>query len=318
MLPSPNSFSDNHNSNTITTLSPIALFTYNRPDHTEQTLNALMKNRLSGESILYIYSDGARTEADQAAVQAVRTVLRKEQWCKEVHIIERSKNFGLADNIIEGVSQMVNQYGKVIVLEDDVLAAPGFLDYMNVALTYYEKETAVMHISGYMFPLGVDLPETFFLNTTSCWGWGTWKRSWNYFNPDPQALLNKLEKKGIAKKFDMGGHAGFIDQLANNINGNIKTWAVKWNASMYLNNGYALHPGKSLTQNIGNDGTGENHVDCENFLIEDLAKAVNIRPIKITESKIARNAMEQFYLDLNTERKKPLERIKRLLKKLSV
>lgn len=277
-----------------------------------------MGNRLASESVLYIFSDGARADVDEKDVAAVRAVIRKKKWCKEVHIIERSKNFGLADNIIEGVSQMVNQYGKVIVLEDDVIASPGFLDYMNVALTYYEKETAVMHISGYMFPLGVDLPETIFLNTTSCWGWGTWKRAWNYFNPDSQALLNKLEKKNWTKKFDMGGQAGFVDQLLNNINGNIKTWAVKWNASMFLNNGYALHPSKSLTQNIGNDGTGENNVDCENFLIEDLASIVNIRPIKLEESKVARDAMEQFYLDLNTERKKPIERIKRLLKKLSV
>lgn len=277
-----------------------------------------MANRLASESILYIFSDGPRSEYDIKGVEQVRSVLHKKKWCKEVHIVERPKNLGLADNIVDGVGQTVQKYGKAIVLEDDVITAPGFLDYMNVALTYYEQQLDVMHISGYMFPLGINLPETFFLNTTSCWGWGTWKRAWQHFNPDAQALYKQLEAGNLTNKFDMGGHAGFVDQLINNINGNIKTWAVKWNASMFLKDGFALHPNRSLTQNIGNDGTGENLVDCEDFLIDNLADIINIRPIKIEESKVARDAMERFYLDLNNQRRKPIERIKRLLKKLSV
>ena len=148
-------------------LAPIVLFVYNRPWHTEQTLNALMQNELADQSVLYIYADGPKenaTEEQLKKIEEVRHVIRTKKWCKEVHIIESEKNKGLADSIINGVTEIVNKYGKVIVLEDDIVTSKGFLKYMNEALELYKEEDKVYHISGYMFPVKGNCLKPFFID----------------------------------------------------------------------------------------------------------------------------------------------------------
>ena len=176
-------------------LAPIVLFVYNRPWHTEQTLEALSANKEVQESILYIYADGPKentTSEELEKIAQVRKVLRNKQWCKEVKIIESVNNKGLADSIIEGVTTVVNNHGKVIVLEDDIVVSTGFLKYMNDALNLYENEEKVMHISGYMFPVKERLPETFFYKQASCWGWATWANRWEELKTSPKEIYNQL------------------------------------------------------------------------------------------------------------------------------
>ena len=123
-------------------LAPIILFVYNRPWHTEQTLRALMANELAVESELYIYADGPKPNATDEQLQKIREVrqlIRQEQWCGKVHVVESEKNKGLANSVINGVSEIVNKYGRIIVLEDDLKTSPTFLTYMNQALEYYES-----------------------------------------------------------------------------------------------------------------------------------------------------------------------------------
>src|SRR2546423_14535813 len=147
------------------TLAPVSLFVYNRPWHLKQTLESLEKNFLSGQSVLYIYSDGPRADATPEQLQKikeVRSLIRSKKWCKETYIIESETNKGLAKSIIEGVTELVNDFGKEIVLEDDLVLSPGFLKYMNEALTLYESEERVMHVSGYIFETSLKLPETLF------------------------------------------------------------------------------------------------------------------------------------------------------------
>lgn len=148
-------------------MAPVVLFVYNRPMHTEQTLEALHQNELADESILYIYADGPKGNLTKDAIEKIirtRRVIRKKKWCKEVHIIESTHNKGLADSIISGVTDTVNRYGKAIVLEDDVVTSKGFLRYMNDALVMYEHDAGAMHISGFIpYTRGAAaLPETFF------------------------------------------------------------------------------------------------------------------------------------------------------------
>ena len=143
-------------------LAPVVLFVYNRLDHLRQTLEALLKNPEAPESIVYVFSDGPRGEHDAAQVNAVRSFIRSVAGFKEIHVIERPRNLGLADNIIDGVSTVLKQSDSVIVLEDDIETSPGFLRYMNDALDLYRNESRVMHVSGYMFPVKGRLPSTFF------------------------------------------------------------------------------------------------------------------------------------------------------------
>lgn len=286
-------------------LAPIILFVYNRPWHTQQTLDALAKNDLAKESILYIYADGAKENATQQDLQKIdeaRGIISAFEGCKETHIVTRDKNWGLADNIIDGVTKIVNQYGKIIVLEDDILTSVGFLKYMNDALDLYQNEERVMHISGYMFPVKKELPSTFFYNTASCWGWATWAISWANFNPNSKELLEQINSQNLRKKFNVEDTYDFYGHLEANVNKQMKTWAVRWYASFFLKNGYALHPYPSLTQNIGFDGDGENCGVSDAFKWKSLTHSIALKAENIIESREAIAAMKKFNL-LNTTTK---------------
>ena len=185
--------------------APILLFVYNRPAHTRQALEALSRNTLSADSDLFIYSDAARSEADRAAVEEVRRIVREAKGFRQVHVTEREQNWGLARNIIDGVTTMVNRYGRVIVLEDDLVVAPHFLQFMNNALDVYADVPQVGHIQACDFTNDPGLPDMFLIKWTGSWGWATWKRAWQFFNPDGKALLEELERKKLTYTFDFNG-----------------------------------------------------------------------------------------------------------------
>ncbi len=157
-------------------LSPIALFVYNRLEETQKTIEYLTKNELAEKSKLFIFSDGFKDEKDKLKVNEVRNYLRTIRGFEEIKIIEKEKNYGLANSIIKGVTGVVNEYGKVIVLEDDLLTSPYFLKFMNDALYLYERENRVGAICGYVYSMKEQLPETFFLRFFNSWGWATWKK----------------------------------------------------------------------------------------------------------------------------------------------
>jgi len=258
----------------MSNLSPIALFVYNRPDHTRRTVEALRKNELSNESNLIIFSDAAKSSKDNKAVCEVREYIDSVDGFKTVKIIERDVNYGLARSIIEGVSSLCSSYGKVIVLEDDLVTSPYFLTYMNDALNTYQDNEAVMHISGYMLPIDTtNLEETFFLRNSSCWGWATWDRSWKYFRKEPKKLIGEYTRSMI-RHFNMDGYYDFWSHVLLNENGLINTWAIFWYASIHKQKGLCLHPASSMVNNIGHDGSG---VNCEEN---------NLYNAKIAQNKI--------------------------------
>jgi len=290
----------------INRLAPVVLFVYNRPKHTLKTLRALQKNKGSAETDLYIFCDGAKPNANSSnlqKIQEVRQLVRSEKWCKTVTIREAKSNQGLADSIVKGVTEIINKYQKIIVLEDDIETSPLFLKFMNEALDFYENEEKVMHLSGYMFPVKVPLPPTFFFNTTSCWGWATWKRAWDYFNPDAEFLLHELQTRNLTHQFSVESSSSHLQQLEANVNGTLKTWAVKWYASVFLQNGFCLHPYPSLTQNIGQDSTGVHSGSTNYYTVPELAETITLEKIPLKESEKARKAMQYFW---KNEPKAPL------------
>ncbi len=270
----------------MTQLAPITLFVFNRPEHTLKTLEALKNNYLSNQSELIIFSDGPKSDADIEAIEETRKIIKSVNWCKDLITHESKDNKGLARSIVEGVTEIVNYYGKIIVLEDDIVTSPGFLTYMNEALKLYESEEKVFHISGYMHPIDRKLPETFFYNVNSCWGWGTWKRAWRHYLDDAKELYNELIKNDINwNDFNKGQGKSFQNQLLRNINGTLNTWAVKWHASIYLKQAFCLHPGKTLVKNIGFDGSGERKGDSEKYFNPQLTKKIAVRRIPLKENK---------------------------------
>ena len=275
-------------------LAPIALFVYSRPWHTRQTVTALQKNDLSKESSLFVFSDGPRFERDRKNVMAVREYINQIKGFKSVTVVEREVNFGLARSIISGVTEIVNRYGKIIVLEDDIIVSPYFLKFMNEALEFYQEEHKVISIHGYIYPMKIRPPETFFIRGTDCWGWATWKRGWDLFEPDGRKLLNELKRGRLEKKFDINGAYPFTKMLKNQIRRKNDSWAVRWYASAFLNDKLTLYPGRSLAQNIGFDNSGT-HCYGTNVLDTEISgEPIPLKPIPIEENVVVLKGIEEY------------------------
>lgn len=296
-------------------LAPILLFAYNRPRHLQHTVEALAHNPLAQESELFVFSDGARTEDDREDVELVRSYIHTIEGFKTVHRIERDRNYGLAANIIDGVTDIVNRYGRVIVLEDDLVTAPGFLQFMNDALDTYADEPRVGHIQAYDFTQNPRLPETFLIKFTGSWGWATWQRAWQHFNPDGQYLLNELHRRHLTRRFDFNGKYGFTRMLRRQVEGKNNSWAIRWNASLFLQDILSLNVGRSLVQNEGFDGSGT-HCGADHLyearLYKERLKVEKISPV--TENLEARKIFERYYARTNSLWAKGMRRLQSLLK----
>ena len=297
------------------TCAPILLFVYNRPEHTRRCIESLTRNALAADSTLYIYADGPKDTTQQTAVDEVRSYLRTISGFKTVNLIERKENWGLARNIIDGVTTQVNRYGKVIVLEDDLVVAPYFLQFMNDALETYKDEPKVGHIQACDFTQDPSLPDTFLIKWTGSWGWATWERAWKHFNPDGKALLEELEQRKLTYTFDFNGKYGFTRMLRRQIEGKNNSWAIRWNASLFLKDILSLNVGRSLVQNEGFDGSGTNcgggGLYASNLHLAPLP-VQKISPIE--ENKAARQAFVRYYARTNSFWAKAIRRIKRTLK----
>ena len=281
-------------------LAPIALFVYNRPWHTHQTIEALQKNELAANSDLFIFADGANKPEHVDAVRDVREYLRTITGFSSVSIIERDENFGLAKSIITGVTEIVNKYGRIIVLEDDMVTSPYFIRYMNEALDMYENEERVVSIHGYIYPIKAKLPDTFFLKDTGCWGWGTWKRGWDLFEPDGNKLLNELINRNLTKKFDLNGSYDFTKMLRDQINGKNNSWAIRWQASAFLKDKITLFPGQSLLKNIGHDSSGVHCGATKCFEVELASKPLSVTKIPIEENHYILKELENYFKSIKS------------------
>lgn len=275
-------------------LSPIILFVYNRPWHTQKTIEALQENILATESELFIYSDGAKSDDQKESVNAVREYIKEIQGFKKVTIIERHINFGLANSIIDGVTKIVNEFGKVIVLEDDLVTSPYFLSYMNNSLSLYENDESVASIHGYIYPID-NLPDTFFIKGADCWGWATWKRAWDVFEPNGTVLLKKLMSRGLKYEADFNGSYHYTKMLEEQIIGKNNSWAIRWYMSAFLENMLTLYPGKSYVENIGNDGSGT-HCSQSSFFSQEVDHLYEkLTKINLEENIVAKQKMQCFF-----------------------
>ncbi|WP_455498033.1 glycosyltransferase family 2 protein [Coprobacter sp.] len=276
--------------------APIALFVYNRLQHVQCCIESLRKNFLSGESELFIFSDGAKSPDQEENVFAVRKYIHNIKGFKQLHIIECAENKGLAFSIISGVTDLVNRYGKIIVLEDDLVVSPWFLTFMNDALEIYKDEENVVNINGHLLKGKEPFPETFLLSFANSWGWGTWKRGWDLFETDGNKLLSELKNRNMTREFDFGGAYHFTRMLKEQIEGKNNSWAIRWNASVFLNNKLSLNAGRSLVANNGFDGTGTHCDKYELFTTDLYTGQVKVEKLPfLVENKSARMMLGRIY-----------------------
>jgi hypothetical protein len=290
-------------------LAPIVLFVYNRPKHARLTIEALQKNLLVSESELFIYSDGPKRESDREVVDEIRQYLAAVDGFTRITIIKREQNMGLANSIISGVSEVLSRYGKIIVLEDDMITSPYFLRYMNEALELYEHEERVISVHGYLYPVQERLPETFFLKGADCWGWGTWKRGWDLFESDGTKLFKELKARRLEQRFDFNGTYDYIKMLKGQASGKNDSWAVRWYASALLNDRLTLFPGHSLVQNIGTDKSGIHCNETDVFRTGVALKPVYVERLMPEENNDALAIFQSYFESVRLPLHKRLLRI---------
>lgn len=234
---------------------PVAIFCYKRLDHLQKTVASLLACPEAQNTAVTFFSDAARNAVDYSSVQRVRDYIRELDGFYKVTIVERPYNFGLKKSILEGVTNMLSESEGVIVLEDDIVVAPGFLGYINMALAKYRLIKSVCSISGFSY-IDFKSRPSYFLLQPMCWGWATWSDRWGDFTSkiDPGYSLSRSERR----MFNYEGGFDFFKQYALNSNGKINTWYVFWYLYCFSNNLLSLYPAKTLTRNLGFDGTGDN------------------------------------------------------------
>jgi GT2 family glycosyltransferase len=274
--------------------APIALFVYNRPEHTRRTIKFLQQNLMAEESRLYIFSDAAKDTTNQSLVAEVRDFIRQVDGFKHVEIIERKSNMGLANSIIDGVSRLVKEYGKIIVFEDDLISSMYTLQYFNDALNRYQNEDTVMHIGAYMYPLKEEnLPDTFFYRAATSWGWATWDRAWKHFEPDIDLIISRFDQEK-KHQFSIEGTMNFWKQIQEFKSGKNNSWAIRWYASIFLRGGLTLNPSKSLINNIGHDGTGIHSGMNDIYHVIINPRPIQSFPEKIEEDQLVYHSIKSF------------------------
>lgn len=288
--------------------APIALFVYNRPSHTKNLIDSLLANKEAEKSELIIISDAPKHEG-VTGVDEVRKYIKTVGGFQSVKIIERQENFGLAKNIITGVTKLLEEYGRLIVLEDDLIVSPWFLAYMNDGLNLYAEDEKAGSIHGYVYPVREQLPETFFLRGGDCWGWATWKRAWSFFEPDGKKLLSQIKQRGLVREFDLNNSYPYYRMLQKQVEGKNSSWAVRWHASLFLRDMLTLYPGTSFVNNQGADDSGTHLKSTNVFDVPVAQNYAGIRKIELQESEAGRKSFSNFFFSIH---KNPLKRIFRL------
>ncbi len=233
-------------------LAPIIVFAYNRPRHIKRTVDALKRNRYADQSDLIIYSDGPKEGESDSQIRMVREYLNSISGFRSITITERVKNIGLANSMISGVTEVVDKFDKVIVVEDDLDLSPDFIRFMNEALNQYDNDERVMQISGHMFNLSFESEtDAVFLPFTTSWGWATWKRAWDCFDPLMTGYKKLRNNKLLKNKFNLDGAYDYFKLLESQIEGKVDSWAIRWYLDVFLAGGMVLYPVHSLVKNSG-------------------------------------------------------------------
>lgn len=287
--------------------APVVLFAYRRPDHLERSLRSLASNSLAHSTQVTIYCDGPRGSQDREAVELTRAVAKNAQDFAGLTVIEREENLGLAQSVITGVTEVLGSHDRVIVMEDDLVVSTDFLDYMNQGLRIYRDADQVISIHGYMYAVPPILPQSVFLRGADCWGWATWRRGWELFEPDSRKLLEELDRSPDRADFDFNGAFPYRQMLKDQAEGGIDSWAIRWYASAFLQNKLTLYPGQSLVENIGQEGSGTHSESAISHEVQATRIGLPLEPIEICESELARNTVSQTLLSARNDFSNPLK-----------
>lgn len=299
-------------------VAPVILFAYNRPEHLIRTMRTLARCELASQSKVIVMMDGPRHEEDRSKQQMMIYDLQLVRGFASIDVRTREVNLGLEQNISSGVTAVMAEYGRAIVLEDDILVSPHFLRFMNDALEFYQDKRQVWHISGWNFPIAAaDLPSSFLWRTALGWGWATWADRWQHYKRDPVALIQRWDQIDI-QQFNLYGGYDFWEQVVKNASGQLHTWAVFWYSTIFENGGLCLNPTKAMTTNIGFDGSGTHDAGIEFTLAYDpqFDYAKDSLPTVLQENRQVVSAIIQYNKQMQLEKRVAKNQTNKDLKKV--
>lgn len=237
--------------------TPVAFFAYNRPEHADRALRSLSTCRRFNECDLFLFADGPKNDEAKQKVEATRELLRHWAERLDANLVERPVNLGLARSIHAGVSELCDRYGRVVVVEDDLVLGADFLDFMIAALDRYGDDPTVMQLGGYtLSPPERVSDDAFLLPVTTTWGWATWRRSWKYFSWEPEGLEQARGDAEWQRLFDLNGPGFYTNMLEDRLAGRNDSWGILWWYAVSRRRGLVVYPAQSLVWNGGFDGSG--------------------------------------------------------------
>lgn len=282
-------------------LAPVAVFAYNRLDKIKACLEALEKCELAYKVNLFVFADGYKGEKDKEKVSEVQNWLQKYAISENltfsnVSVDIKKHNVGLADSIISGVTDLMDKYGKVIVVEDDLIVSPYFLRYMNEGLEFYKNNKMIWAMASY----GYDLKalkkydhDIYFGYRASSWGWASWKDRWDTVDWEVSDYHQLMEDKKAQKKFCRGGR-DLLTYLTMQMNGQSDSWAIRWNYAASKQDMLTVYPRLGLVSNHGFDGSGT-HSGKSGYK-EVLNQGKNGYDIKFENLQLDKKITREFYL----------------------
>lgn len=237
--------------------TPVAVFAYNRANHLEKTLEALSNCRRIDECEVFIHCDGVNRPEHQAQVEATRQIARKWAQAMNWHLVERNENLGCDPSIIKEVTALCKEFGRVIVIEDDIIVSPAFISFMLEALDMYEDTPNIFQVAGFTFSANrLSKGDSFLIPLTSSWGWATWQRAWKSLAINYDEAKNSLRSVKFCEKFDLDGAYPFSQMLLEDITKRENKWDIWWYYNVFKNDGLVVYPTRSLVYNNGFDSTG--------------------------------------------------------------
>lgn len=233
--------------------APVILFAYKRPVELQATLRALQANYLASESDLYIFVDAAKRPEDAPKVAQVHQVLNAVSGFRTIHRDYAETNIGCANSIIRGVSHVLTKHPSAIIVEDDLITAPNFLDFMNQSLRHYADRRRVYSVAGYTMPFSRPAdyrPDAYFIPRHSPWGWATWADRWQSVDWDMTDYPAFIKDQEQQKAFMQGG-SDLMNMLRNQMEGRADAWDIRFCYNRFKENGLTVYPTVSKVQNIG-------------------------------------------------------------------
>jgi hypothetical protein len=251
---------------------------------------------------VFVRIDGGRTDEERMLTAQVAETA--SIYVPKSNITVAKSNRGVRRAIVEGVSEVLENYDSVIVLEDDLVVSEFFLSFMLEGISRYTKDSRVASIHGYLLPGTAVATGPFFLRGADCWGWATWKSAWTGYRDDAYQLLADLKSRGLEDEFTFGGNSPHLRLLQLAAEGQIDSWAICWYASTFLRNQYTLYPGESLVMNHGHDGSGTHTPRSASYDTPVAAAPISIANPVVSTSKAGWSNYSRFYRQKNLKKKR--------------